>query len=151
MTLWWILDLVLLLGVVPVVVILLRDVLAAQPANAVSLLITAVANTAANRRFTFGIRGRAHAARHQVLGLIAFGITLALTSGSSDVLGGRRTDRVRTAEKVPRIGRRFGWPWPMSGVEVLQQRRQGRRQGAFGLVGRARRLRVEIVVVDLNA
>jgi putative flippase GtrA len=66
--------------------LLLRDVLAAQPANAVSLLITAVANTAANRRFTFGIRGRAHAARHQVLGLIAFGITLALTSGALDVL-----------------------------------------------------------------
>ena len=66
--------------------LLLRDVLSAQPANAVSLLITAVANTAANRRFTFGIRGRAHAARHQVLGLIAFGITLALTSGALDVL-----------------------------------------------------------------
>ena len=66
--------------------LLLRDVLAAQPANAVSLLITAVANTAANRRFTFGIRGRAHAARHQVLGLIAFGITLALTSRALDVL-----------------------------------------------------------------
>lgn len=66
--------------------LLLRDVLPAQPANAVSLLVTAVANTAANRRFTFGIRGRAHAARHQVLGLIAFGITLALTSGALDVL-----------------------------------------------------------------
>jgi putative flippase GtrA len=66
--------------------LLLREVLAAQPANAVSLLVTAVANTAANRRFTFGIRGRAHAARHQVLGLIAFGITLALTSGALDVL-----------------------------------------------------------------
>jgi putative flippase GtrA len=66
--------------------LLLRDVLAAQPANAVSLLVTAVANTAANRRFTFGIRGRAHAARHQVLGLIAFGITLALTSGALDAL-----------------------------------------------------------------
>jgi len=66
--------------------LLLRDVLAAQPANAISLLITAVANTAANRRFTFGIRGRTHAARHQVLGLIAFGITLALTSGALGVL-----------------------------------------------------------------
>lgn len=28
-------------------------------------LVTAVANTAANRRITFGIRGRSHAARHQ--------------------------------------------------------------------------------------
>ena len=66
--------------------LLLRDGLAAQPANAASLLITAVANIAANRRFTFGIRGRAHAARHQVRGLIAFGITLALTSGALDAL-----------------------------------------------------------------
>ena len=36
----------------------LRTALAAQPANAVSLLVTAVLNTAVNRRFTFGIRGR---------------------------------------------------------------------------------------------
>ena len=66
--------------------LLLRGVLAPQPANAVSLLATAVANTAANRRFTFGIRGRTRAARHQVLGLVAFGIGLALTSGALDAL-----------------------------------------------------------------
>ena len=62
--------------------LLLRDVMAAQPANAISLLITAMANTAANRRFTFGIRGPTRAARHQVLGLIAYGVSLALTSGA---------------------------------------------------------------------
>jgi putative flippase GtrA len=62
--------------------LLLRGSMAAQAANAISLLVTAVANTAANRRVTFGIRGRAHAARHQVRGLIAFGIGLALTSGA---------------------------------------------------------------------
>src|SRR5215467_3309518 len=62
--------------------LLLRGVLAAQAANALSLLITAVANTAANRRLTFGIRGRAHAARHQLRGLIAFGTGLAVTSGA---------------------------------------------------------------------
>ena len=62
--------------------LLLRTVLPAQAANALSLLITAVANTAANRRLTFGIRGRAQAARHQVKGLIAFAIGLGLTSGS---------------------------------------------------------------------
>ena len=38
--------------------LLLRGVLAAQAANALSLLLTAVANTAVNRRVTFGIRGR---------------------------------------------------------------------------------------------
>ena len=62
--------------------LLLRSVMADQAANALSLLITAVANTAANRRLTFGIRGRAQAARHQVKGLIAFAIGLGLTSGA---------------------------------------------------------------------
>ena len=62
--------------------LLLRLVLPAQAANVVGLLLTAVANTAANRRLTFGISGRQHAARHQVKGLIAFGIGLALTSGA---------------------------------------------------------------------
>jgi putative flippase GtrA len=66
--------------------VLLRGGLGAQWANAVSLLVTAVANTAANRRVTFGIRGRALAGRHQVRGLIAFGIGLALTSGALAVL-----------------------------------------------------------------
>jgi putative flippase GtrA len=66
--------------------LLLRGVMSAQAANVLSLLVTAVANTAANRRLTFGISGRQHAARHQVKGLIAVGIGLALTSGALAVL-----------------------------------------------------------------
>ena len=62
--------------------LLLRGLMSAQAANVLSLLVTAVANTAANRRLTFGISGRLHAARHQVKGLIAFGIGLALTSAA---------------------------------------------------------------------
>jgi putative flippase GtrA len=65
---------------------LLRLGLNAQPANLVALLVTAIANTAANRRLTFGITGRRHAARHQMQGLIVFGLGLALTSGSLAVL-----------------------------------------------------------------
>jgi putative flippase GtrA len=81
----------LLIGVISTVAyvllyLLLRTVMAAQAANAISLLATAVANTAANRRVTFGIRGRRHATRHQVRGLIAFGIGLGLTSGALIVL-----------------------------------------------------------------
>src|SRR6202050_4017985 len=49
-----------------------RTARAAQAANALSQLITAVANTALTRSFTFGIRGRQHAVRHQALGLLAF-------------------------------------------------------------------------------
>ena len=62
--------------------LLLRSFLAAQAANALSLLLTAVANTAVNRRVTFGIRGRRHAGRQLLRGLIAFGVGLALTSGA---------------------------------------------------------------------
>src|SRR5215467_11532282 len=56
-------------------------------ANVISLLATAVANTAANRRLTFGISGRSGSARHQFKGLIAFGFCLALTSGALAALG----------------------------------------------------------------
>ena len=78
--------------------LLLRSVMADQAANALSLLITAVANTAANRRLTFGIRGRAQAARHQFKGLIAFGIGLALTSGSLAALNSTSAGHSRSAE-----------------------------------------------------
>jgi putative flippase GtrA len=78
--------------------LLLRGVLAAQAANALSLLLTAMANTAVNRRVTFGIRGRTNAARHQVRGLIAFAIGLALTSGALAALHAGAPQAGRTAE-----------------------------------------------------
>ncbi len=53
----------------------------AQLANLLALAVTAVANTAANRRLTFGVRGAGHA-RHQLQGLVVFALGLALTSGS---------------------------------------------------------------------
>jgi putative flippase GtrA len=49
-------------------------------------LVTAIGNTALNRRFTFGVRGRAGAGRHHVQGLVVFGIAWAITSGSLVVL-----------------------------------------------------------------
>jgi putative flippase GtrA len=60
----------------------LRTFLPALAANLLSLLLTAVGNTAANRRLTFGIRGREGAAAHQARGLIAFATGLLLTSGA---------------------------------------------------------------------
>ncbi|MFJ5666442.1 dolichyl-phosphate beta-glucosyltransferase [Micromonospora chalcea] len=62
--------------------LLARGPLGAQPANLLALLLTAVANTAANRRLTFGVSGRRHAGRHHLQGLLAFALGLALTSGS---------------------------------------------------------------------
>ncbi|WP_405490741.1 glycosyltransferase [Streptomyces sp. NBC_00096] len=58
-----------------------------QLANAAALLFSAVANTAANRRLTFGVRGPVRAVRHQAQGLVVFAIGLALTSGSLAALG----------------------------------------------------------------
>jgi putative flippase GtrA len=75
----------------------LRGALGPQGANLVALLVTAVGNTAANRRFTFGVRGRVRAARHHVEGLVVFGIGLGLTSGALVVLH-EVTDPHRTVE-----------------------------------------------------
>ncbi|MEU0790023.1 bifunctional glycosyltransferase family 2/GtrA family protein [Amycolatopsis sp. NPDC005961] len=74
-----------------VLFLLLRTAVGAQPANFAALLVTAIGNTALNRRLTFGIRGRAGAGRHQFEGLIVFGLGLALTSGSLALLNGSTT------------------------------------------------------------
>ncbi|WP_156448665.1 bifunctional glycosyltransferase family 2/GtrA family protein [Mycobacterium sp. NAZ190054] len=58
----------------------------AQLANLIALLLTAIGNTAANRRFTFGIGGRTRLARNHLEGLIVFGIALAITSGALGLL-----------------------------------------------------------------
>ena len=65
-----------------VLYVLLRGPFPAFTANLLALLLTAVANTAANRRLTFGVRGRHDALRHQVQGLVVFAVGLAVTSGS---------------------------------------------------------------------
>jgi len=66
--------------------VLLREHASAQLANLLALLLTAVGNTAANRRLTFGVRGTHQVARHQAQGLLVFATGLALTSGSLAIL-----------------------------------------------------------------
>ncbi|WP_460573391.1 bifunctional glycosyltransferase family 2/GtrA family protein [Humibacter soli] len=66
--------------------LLLQHAMSAQVANFIALLITAIANTWANRRFTFGVRGTERAATHQAQGLVVFGIAWGITSGSLGVL-----------------------------------------------------------------
>ena len=66
--------------------LLLRGVLGPLWANATALVLTAVVNTAANRRITFGVRGRTGVVRHQVQGLAIFGVGLAVTTGALWVL-----------------------------------------------------------------
>jgi putative flippase GtrA len=65
-----------------VLFVLLRGHASAQAANLLALLITAVGNTAANRRLTFGVRGRQRAARQQAQGLAVFATGLLLTSSA---------------------------------------------------------------------
>ena len=71
-----------------VLFLLLHGPLGAAGANAAALAITAVANTAANRRLTFGVRGRADLARHHLRGAAVFVLTLALSNGALGVLHG---------------------------------------------------------------
>lgn len=60
----------------------IRPALGAPAANAVALLGTALANTAANRRLTFEVRGRAGLARDHAAGLLALLVALGITSAS---------------------------------------------------------------------
>ena len=81
-----------------VLFLLLRHVLPPMAANATALLLTAIANTATNRRFTFGVRGRAEAFRHHVQALIVFAAGLALTSTSLALLDTFAADASRLVE-----------------------------------------------------
>jgi putative flippase GtrA len=65
----------------------LRGTLGMQGANVVAWVATAVADTSANRRLTFGVRGQAGAARAQAESLLVFGTGMLITSGALLVLG----------------------------------------------------------------
>ncbi|MGD9695215.1 MAG: glycosyltransferase [Thermoleophilia bacterium] len=82
-----------------VLYLLLRGGTGAQAANAIALVATAIANTAANRRVTFGVRGARGWLRHQLQGLGVFAVGLALTSGSLLALHAA-TDRPPRAVEV---------------------------------------------------
>jgi putative flippase GtrA len=60
--------------------LMLRQMGPAVVANAIALLVTAIANTAANRRFTFGVTGSQDALKHQVEGGLAFLVGLVLST-----------------------------------------------------------------------
>ncbi|MEV5333985.1 glycosyltransferase [Streptomyces werraensis] len=66
--------------------VLLRPAAGAQAGNALALLLCTVLNTAANRRFTFGVRGHAGLPAHHLGGLVALPAGLALTGAALAVL-----------------------------------------------------------------
>lgn len=78
--------------------LVLHPLIGAQAANFIGLLITAVLNTAANRAFTFGVRGSEGAGKHQMQGLLVFGFALAITSGSLAILHAWAPDVSRHVE-----------------------------------------------------
>lgn len=62
--------------------LLLRAPLGAQAANVAALAVTAVANTAANRRITFGVTGSDRLLRQHAAGFAVFVLTVLLTSSA---------------------------------------------------------------------
>ncbi|MFB6891239.1 GtrA family protein [Kitasatospora sp. NPDC056327] len=77
-----------------------RWVVDPQAANLIALAVSAVANTAANRRFTFGITGSDGALKHQLQGAVAFLIGLGLSAGVLALLDMAAPD----ASKVVELG-----------------------------------------------
>jgi glycosyltransferase involved in cell wall biosynthesis len=71
-----------------VLYLLLHGAMGAVGANALALALTAVGNTAANRRLTFGVRGRADVLRHHARGALVYVLTLGLTTASLASLHG---------------------------------------------------------------
>jgi glycosyltransferase involved in cell wall biosynthesis len=76
----------------------LSNVIGAALANGLALAITAIGNTAANRAFTFGVRGSEQLVRHHLRGALVFVLTLALTSGALAVLHGVDPSPARSVE-----------------------------------------------------
>jgi glycosyltransferase involved in cell wall biosynthesis len=66
----------------------LSGMLGGAGANIAALAITAVGNTAANRWYTFGVRGRRDLGRHHLRGAAVFVLTVGLTTGALAVLHG---------------------------------------------------------------
>ena len=76
----------------------LRAPLGPAAANAFALALTAVANTQANRRLTFGVRGRSGLVRQHLMGAVVYVLTLGLTSGALAVLHDLVSDPARALE-----------------------------------------------------
>jgi putative flippase GtrA len=78
----------------------LRTAIPAGAANGLALALTAFANTAANRRLTFDVHGRQNLARDHIAGLLAFGLALAITTGSLALLGAVASGASRAVELI---------------------------------------------------
>lgn len=66
--------------------LILRGPLGVLSGNGVALVLATLANTAANRRFTFGVRGQRHLTLHHGQGLALLATGVGLTSGALALL-----------------------------------------------------------------
>src|SRR6476620_6794144 len=80
--------------------VLFQEPLGAQPANFLALLLTAVGNTAANRRFTFGMNGPDRLFTQQFQGLVVFTLAWSITSSSLLILHASAPHSSSTMELV---------------------------------------------------
>ena len=79
---------------------LLREWVPATWANAAALLITAIGNTAANRRLTFGVRSNDGLVQDHAAGLLAFGLALGVMTASIGLLQALQPQSGRLTEVV---------------------------------------------------
>ncbi|MQY08821.1 bifunctional glycosyltransferase family 2/GtrA family protein [Actinomadura macrotermitis] len=84
--------------------VLFRLVMGPLWANAASLVITTIGNTAANRRFTFGVTGQRGAFRQQLEGGLTFLLGLALSSGGLALLHATAPGASRAVELAALVG-----------------------------------------------
>src|SRR5690606_17929929 len=77
-----------------------RAVMPSLAANALALMLTTVANAAANRRFTYRVTGTEGALRQQMEGGAVFMVGLALSSGGLALLHAVAPDAPRPVEIV---------------------------------------------------
>ncbi|MFC6880980.1 glycosyltransferase [Actinomadura yumaensis] len=84
--------------------VLLRTAMGPLWANALSLTATTIGNTAANRRFTFGVTGAERAFRQHLEGGLAFLLGLALSTGGLALLHAAAPGASRTVELAALVG-----------------------------------------------
>jgi putative flippase GtrA len=82
----------------------LRQLLSPQPANYLAWAITAILDTAANRRWTFDATCRVSQVRAQIEGLLIFVVSLVSTSLALAVLDAWVTDPGRPLETAALVG-----------------------------------------------
>jgi putative flippase GtrA len=76
----------------------LRSIAPAAVANAAALVVTAIGNTAANRRLTFDVRDRASLLRDHAAGLVGLGLAVAITTMAVGLLATLVPDAGRALE-----------------------------------------------------